>query len=176
MKKYKIVIPEIIPEYKAIYVEGWNNTEAKVKELFAKYIDNYPDLRIYVLERSEQIAYADYIYTYKRDACGDDYFWMTVMGDYAPLYDRLLEEDEKAELESRRHEVDRHVVDLSAEELEELWTQVSFGSMFLSDYRNSFDISEEEVYDYCEYVLDECDRHGYTNLPNVFAKIILEEI
>lgn len=176
MKKYKIVIPDVIPEYKTIYVKGWNNAEAKVKELFAKYIDNTPDLRIYVMERNERIAYADYVYTYKRDVYGDDYFWMSVMGDFMPLYDRLLEDDEREELERRRHEVDRHITELNAEELKELLTQVSFGSMYLRDYQNSFDIDEEEVYDYCEYALDECDQHGYTNTPDVFAKIILEGI
>lgn len=176
MTKYKVFVPGIIPECKAITVEGWKEVDKKAKELLDKYVQNYPDVQVWAMERFERLAYADYVYAFMRDAIGEDYWQMNVMGDYMPLYTRLLNDEERHELENRRNEVDRHITDLNADELKELWTQVDFGSMFLSSYQNSFNIDEDEVYDYCEFVLDECDRQGYTNNPNIFANIILEKI
>ena len=148
MKKYKLIIPDITGERDNI-VKGFVAAEKRAKELLEEYVGNYPDCCVMCLEEDEPMYMNDFL-IFCQDCYGERYWKMAVMGKIMVLHTRLLEAREEEILEELRNEVERHVSDLTEDELKKLRSEVCVGSVFLSDYANSFDIDEEEVCNVCD--------------------------
>ena len=152
MKEYKLVVVgadvQITEQYDNV-VKGFAAAEERAKELLNQYLPDYCDAYIACFEKNEE-TFTDDFFIYTKDCFGDIYWKKMIMGDYVPLYSRLLDEDEKQELEYLRNEEEVHVSDLTEEELKQLRREVCVGSIYLSDYSNSFDIDENEVCNACD--------------------------
>ena len=90
------------------------------------------------------------------------------------MYARLLDDDEDAELQEWREEVERNVFDLSQEELKKLRGQICVGSVYLSDYDNEFNIDESALYNECESYLYWLDEEKREDTPDEFVYYIKE--
>lgn len=152
MKKYKLIVvggeSRLTGEYDNV-VKGFAAAEERAKKLLREHLPNYPDTYIACFEKGETMYNWDYL-IYTKDYFGDVYWKMMVVGDFGPLYDRLLEEDEEDELDRLRNEVEHDISDLNEEELKELRTEIRIGSVYLSDYENSFNVDESKLCDICD--------------------------
>lgn len=162
MKKYKLIVvgggQRLTKEYDNV-VKGFAAAEERAKELLKEHLPNYPDTYIACFGKDEMPFDWDHL-IYVKDCFGDIYWKVMVREGYLlPLYDRLLDEDEEHELEMLREEKELHVSDLNEEELKELRTEVWVGSCYLDDYKNSFEIDEDEVCNVC----DSYDRYLSTD-------------
>lgn len=161
MKKYKLIVvggdSQLTGEYENV-VKGFAAAEEKAKELLNEYVSKYPDTYIACFEKNETMYNWDYL-IYTKDCFGDVYWKKMVVGFFGQLYDRLLEDNEKDELEDLRNEVERHISDLNKDELKELRGEVRVGSIYLSDYENSFNIDEDILCNIC----DSYDRYLCTD-------------
>lgn len=151
MRKFELyVMTSGERDRKPIVVEGFANAEKKAKSLLAEVYDDYPceDTYVECVKKGESLDFDHY--AMQKDIFGDVYWKTVVMGDWCPLYLRLLNDVEEYETEVWRNEPDLHVSDLSEEDLVKLYNQVAIGSCYLSDYTNNFFIDENEVSDVCE--------------------------
>lgn len=94
------------------------------------------------------------------------------MGTYCPLHYRLLEDYEEDELEEWRKEKDIDLSDLTNEQLQQLRSEIVVGSMYLSDYENSFHINENEVYDISESYDIWCEENDIEDNAENFAEYV----
>lgn len=161
MEKYKLIVvgggSRLTGEYDNV-VKGFAAAEERAKELLREYLPDYPDTYIALLREDDSVFAFDY-YIYVQDCFGERYWKMMVMGNYGPLYDRLLEEDEEDYLDRLRNEVEHDISDLNEEELKELRAEIRIGSIYLSDYKNSFNVDESKLCDIC----DSYDRYLCTD-------------
>lgn len=112
------------------------------------------------------------IYALTRDSDGEAVWKTLVVGEYCPVGVRLMTRDEELLLELWRSETERHIEDLDLDELAKLYSEVTFGSIYYSDYTNSLGVDEHEVADIC----DEYDKwlmnEGVTDDANEFANYV----
>lgn len=94
------------------------------------------------------------------------------MGTYCPLHDRLLKDYEEDELEEWRKEKNISLSDLANEQLQQLRSEIVVGSMYLSDYENSFHINENEVYNISESYDIWCEENGVEDNAENFAEYV----
>lgn len=155
-----------------VIVEGFLKAEEKAKDMLQEIWDNYPcdDTYIACVEKEADLHY-DHIIMQK-DIYDDVYWKMLVMGELCPLYDRLLDNDEEDELEEWRKEEDISISDLTNEQLQQLRSEIVVGSMYLSDYENSFNINENEVYDISESYDIWCEENGVEDNAANFAEYV----
>ena len=155
MKTYKliaIVAGGRISKYEDAEARGIVEAEKKADELLEAYIHEYPcDTYIVCVEDESEMYYNDYL-CWQEDYYGDRYWKKMQNGYWCPIGLRLLTETEKEELDLLREEKDLHIWDLDEEQLKKLRSEISVGSVYLSDYNNSFEIDPNEVYNYstCE--------------------------
>lgn len=161
-------------ESKFEIVKGFDEAEKKAKELFKEAWKNYPGPDTYVdcvehdyeLNETHLVLVCDYN--------GELYWRKMVFSDLGlcPLYARFLDEDEEEKLKEWRNEKDRSVYDLSEDELKALRGQICAGSMYLSDYDNSFNVDTNELSSECECYLDWLEDEGINDSPEEFAYYI----
>lgn len=157
-----------------IVCNGFVEAEKKARELFGEVYKDYPNRDETYIEcvENESMLRRNHLVMGK-DCFGDIYWRMLIMGDFMPLYSDLLTDDHKELLEAWREEKELHVADLCEEDLKDLYCQVSFGSVYLSDYKNDFYIDTEEVCDVCEsyerWIEEEKEEHS----PETFADYVM---
>lgn len=178
MKKFKLYVVKAghRDESKFEIVKGFKDAEERAKELFEAAWKDYPCDDTYVdCVESEYELQEDHLVMVK-DYYGEVYWKKMVFGDFGlcPLYARLLDDDEDAELQEWREEVERNVFDLSQEELKKLRGQICVGSVYLSDYDNEFNIDESALYNECESYLYWLDEEKHEDTPDEFAYYIKE--
>lgn len=163
MRKYKVYIPGVTS--KNNIVRGFAEAERVAKELYEEYIKgNGSDDYVVCFEANwwDEIDSLDEYLIYGDDYYGEVYWRIMVNGEYCPLYPRLLSKDEEEWLQSLRDEPEIHVCDLNDDELKQLFSQVAIGSLYYSDYENTFEIYEREVCDICDGFLEwiSTDEYG----------------
>lgn len=173
MKTYKliaIVAGERISKYADAEARGIVEAEKKANELLEAYIHEYPcDTYIVCVEDESEMYYNDYL-CWQEDYYGDRYWKKMKNGYWCTLGLRLLTDVEKEELDLLREEKDLHIWDLDEEQLKKLRSEISVGSIYLSDYNNSFEIAPNEVYNYSEGYLEEVDEYYGNDTPEHFAE------
>lgn len=173
MKTYKliaIVAGGRISKYADAEARGIVEAEKKADELLEAYIHEYPcDTYIVCVEDESEMYYNDYL-CWQEDYYGDRYWKKMQNGYWCPIGLRLLTETEKEELDLSREEKDLHIWDLDEEQLKKLRSEISVGSVYLSDYNNSFEIDPNEVYNYSEGYLVELDEDYEKDTPEHFAE------
>lgn len=73
-----------------------------------------------------------------------------------------------------RNEKEIHVWDLSEDDLKKLRGEIYIGSIYLSDYENSFYIDENEVFDYSQSYEEWLDNEHVEDSPEEFSYYIRE--
>lgn len=173
MKTYKliaIVAGERNSKYADAEARGIVEAEKKADELLEKYIHDYPsETYIVCVEDESEMYYNDYL-CWQQDYYGDRYWKKMKNGYWCPIGLRLLTETEKEELDLLREEKDLHIWDLDEEQLKKLRSEICVGSVYLSDYNNSFEIDPNEVYNYSEGYLEEVDEYYGNDTPEHFAE------
>lgn len=175
MKKFELyVVTSGELNKKPIVCNGFAEAEKKAHEVYAKVYPDYPcdDTYIACVNSRFELDYDHLIL--QKDCFGDIYWRKMVYGDYGPLYATLLSEEEQQELQEWREQVELHVEDLSENELKELYGQVVWGSMYLSDYSNDWDIEEEEVCDVCEDYERWVSEEKFDDTEETFAHYIMD--
>lgn len=152
MEKYKLIVVDdgcfITGEYDNV-VKGFSEAETRAEELLNEYILDYPDVYVACLEKDDTAFMFNYL-IFQQDCYGEQYWKMMVMGQYCPLYSRLLKEDEEDDIDMLRDERERDICELNEEELKELRTEIRVGSIYISDYKNTFNVDENHLCDICE--------------------------
>ena len=87
----------------------------------------------------------------------DEYGRFTSSDDDYNTVKIMTEDLEVIVTEMRNIEPDRDPADLTKEESEKLWNEISHGSMYYSDYRNSVGVFENTALCYYEGYADECE-------------------
>lgn len=173
MKTYKliaIVAGERNSKYADAEARGIVEAEKKADELLEKYIHDYPsETYIVCVEDESEMYYNDYL-CWQQDYYGDRYWKKMKNGYWCPIGLRLLTETEKEELDLLREEKDLHIWDLDEEQLKKLRSEICVGSVYLSDYNNSFEIDPNEVYNYSGGYLEEVDEYYGNDTPEHFAE------
>ena len=88
------------------------------------------------------------------------------------VYGYMIEDYEEDELEEWRKEKSISLSDLTNEQLQQLRSEIVVGSMYLSDYENSFNINENEVYDISESYDIWCEENGVEDNAENFADYV----
>lgn len=155
-----------------VIVEGFLKAEEKAEELLQEIWDDYPcdDTYIACVEKEADLYYDHLIM--QKDIYNEVYWKKLVIGAYCPLYDRLLEDVEEDELEEWRKEEDVSLSDLTTEQLRQLRSEIVVGSMYLSDYENSFYINELDVCNISDSYDIWCDENGVEDNAENFADYI----
>lgn len=173
MKTYKlfaIVAGERNSKDADAEARGIVEAEKKANELLEQYIHEYPcDTYIACVEDEFKMQYDDYL-CWQEDCYGERYWKKMKNGYWMPIGLRLLTETEEEELDLLREEKEIHIWDLDEEQLKKLRSEISVGSIYLSDYNNSFDIDPNEVYNYSEGYLEEVDEYYGNDTPEHFAE------
>lgn len=141
-------------------INGFVNAEERAVELWNEYHSIYLDnVQVALLKSGDAIGYYGY-FVYTRDAAGD-LGWMVVRwGFYYPLYTDILRDYEEYQLEEWRSEQDVSILDLTCDDLRKLYSEISFGSIYTSDYENSLGVDEDEVFHYSEMFLKYMYKEG----------------
>ena len=71
-------------------------------------------------------------------------------------------------------DVAHNIYDLNDEQLKELHGEVRIGSMYYSDYNNSFFIDRSELMDYCESYEEWLEEKGIEDSPDEFSYYMRE--
>lgn len=149
MERYKLIVVGadecLTGEFDNI-VKGFAAAEERAKQLLDEYLPDYPDTYIACFEKGESTFAFDFP-IFIQDCLGDRDWQMMVMGNYCPLCTRPLTETEILRFNMLRNERGRHLSDLDEEELKKLRTEICVGSLYLSDYKNQFNVDEKEVCD-----------------------------
>lgn len=172
MKTYKlfaIVAGERNSKYADAEARGIVEAEKKADELLEKYIHDYPSETYIVCVEDEFDMWFDDYLCWQKDYYGDKYWMKMVNGHCCPIGLRLLTDDEKEELDELREEKEIHIWDLDEEQLKKLRSEICVGSLYFSDYENSFEIDSDEVYNYSEGYLSFLEECGYEDTPEEFA-------
>ena len=173
MKTYKliaIVAGERNSKFADAEARGIVEAEKKADELLEKYIHDYPsDTYIVCVEDESEMWFDDYL-CWQKDCYGEKYWMKMENGDYCPIGLRLLTEYEKEELNELREEKEIHIWDLDREQLKKLRSEICVGSIYTSDYANSFEIDSHEVCSYSESYLSFIEECGYEDTPEEFAE------
>ncbi len=177
MKKFKLIPVKSGEkcEESAVKVEGFVNAEAKAKEILKEIYKDYPCDDTYIILVDSEVWYFDDFFVMEVDYYGDIYWKRAIKGSCCLIrYTRLLNDDEKAILQEWREDYDASVYDLTHEELVSLRGEIVCGSMYYSDYENSFHVNEHDLLDVCEEYGVWCEREGVEDNGDNFAFYILE--
>jgi hypothetical protein len=173
MRKFKLyVMTSGERGKKPIIANGFVEAEQKAKELYEQVYPDYPcdDTYIECVEDEFDLNFDHLIM--QKDCFGDIYWRKIICKGWMPLYVDLLSELDQYEIDEWRNEEERHISDLSEDELKTLRGQVSIGSMYTSDYNNSFFIDEDEVMDVCEHYDDWLEEEQCDDTPENFAHYV----
>lgn len=139
-------------------VKGIVEAEKKANELLDQYINDYPyDTYVACVEDESEMNYTNYL-CMVQDCDGEKFWNMMEYGYYCPIGLRPLTDVEEEYIDLLRDEKEIHITELDEEQLKQLRNEIHVGSMFLSDYENSFGIDPMELSslaeEYIDYLLD----------------------
>lgn len=158
-------------------VEGFKSAEKKANEMLQSLInDGYIGSDTYVALSVDErdVKYLDTdVYILQTDYFGDISWFRLIYGTYCYLCDRLINEEEKSEMDEWREEKDLHVLDLGEDGLKKLRGEITIGSCYLSDYENSFYIDTNEVSSYAERYEMYLEEENLQDTPKNFADYII---
>ena len=158
-------------------VEGFNSAEKKANEMLQSLIsDGYigSDTYVALSEDERDVKYLDTdVYILQTDYFGDIAWFRLIYGTYCYLCDRLINDEEKAEMDEWRDEKDLHVLDLGEDDLKKLRGEITIGSFYLSGYENSFYIDTNEVSSYAESYEMYLEEENLQDTPQNFADYII---
>ena len=158
-------------------IEGFKNAEKKANEMLLSLMNKgYSSADTYVAlsEHERDVEYLDAdVYILKADCLGDITWFRLVWGTYCYLCDRLINDEEKAEMCEWREGKELHVWDLSFQDLKNLREEIRVGSCYLSDYENSFNIDTNEVSNYAESYEMYLEEENLQDTPQNFADYII---
>lgn len=159
-----------------VIANGFTDTEHKAKQMLREAFKDCPNKDstfVECVEDAFELSIGHLIMTY--DCFGDMYWTWLNMSEYGrPLYNDLLTEEQEEWLQSLREEKEMHIEDLSKEDLIELYSEVTFGSIYLSDYKNFAYIDENEVFDVCEHYDMHIEQDGVDDTPEEFANWVMD--
>lgn len=157
-----------------VKANGFREADQKAREIYAKTYPDYPcnDTYIECVESQFNLEYDHLIL--QKDCFGDTYWRKMMYFDGLPMYIKLLDDDEEQELQEWLAEVELHVKDLNEVALKELYHQVAFGSLYLSDYQNDWHIDESEVSDVCEWYEKWCREENIADTDENFARYVTD--
>lgn len=166
------------PDNNIFEADGFAKAEKKAKEMLLNLIkDGWASTDNYVClsENGRDVMFLDTdMYILKRDCYGEIAWFKNVYGSYCYVCERLIDDEEKAELDALRNEKEIHVRDLSEDDLKKLRGEIYIGSIYLSDYENSFYIDENEVYNYSQSYEEWLDNEDVEDSPEMFSYFIRE--
>lgn len=166
------------PDNNIVCVDGFAKAEEKAKEMLSKILgEGWSNIDTYVClsENERDVMFLDTdMYILVRGFYGELTWFKNIYGTYCYVCERIINDEEEAELDEWRNEKEVHVLDLSDDDLKKLRGEISVGSCYLSDYENSFYIDENEVYDYSEKYEEYIDELGLEDTPQNFAYYIKE--
>lgn len=158
-------------------IEGFKNAEKKANEMLLSLINNgYSSADTYVaLSESERdVKYLDTdVYILQTDYFRDIAWFRLIYGTYCYLCDRLINDEEKAEMDEWREEKELHVWDLGEKDLKNLRREIKVESCYLSNYENSFNIDTNEVSNYAESYKMYLEEENLQDTPQNFADYII---
>lgn len=159
-----------------VTVNGFADAERKAKQMLKEAFVDCPNKEATFVECVEDAfeLNLDHL-TMTYDCFGDMYWTWLKLSEYGnPLYNDLLTEEQEEWLQSLREEKEMHIEDLSKEDLIELYSEVTFGSIYLSDYKNFAYIDENEVFDVCEHYDMHIEQDGVADTPEEFANWVMD--
>lgn len=158
-----------------VEVNGFIKAEETAKKMLDEMCKYYPGGDHYVscVENMHQLNTDHFVM--RKDADGVSCWGVLVMGTYCPVCIRFPFDYEEDGLYEWASEVDRHISDLSDEELQELRSEICVGSCYLGDYGNSFSIDRQEVSNACDSYEKHLAEEGLEDTPENFAKYMREE-
>lgn len=166
------------PDKSIVEVEGFVKAEEKAKEMLSQLIkEGWSNVDTYVClsDSMTDVKYLDVdMYILKADYYGEITWFRNIYGYYCYACDRLINDEEKAELEEWRNEKEIHIDDLSEDDLKKLRGEICVGSCYLADFENSFNLDANEVSDYSEKYEEYIEELGLEDSPANFAKYIME--
>lgn len=166
------------PDDNIFEADGFAKAEKKAKEMLLNLIkDGWSSTDTYVCisENGRDVVFLDTdMYILKRDCCGEIAWFKNVYGSYCYVCERLLDDEEKAELDVLRNEKEIHVRDLSEDDLKKLRREIYIGSIYLPDYENSFYIDEYEVFNYSQSYEEWLDNKDVEDSPEEFSYYVRE--
>lgn len=177
MDKFKLVVPGYTKEFDNV-VKGFAEAENRAFMLYEEHRNEDPDIYVACFNFEEPVFQNNFL-SLGKDCFGDIYWRKMKVSNGLPLYEVLLSETEKRDLQKMREEREKRIYELSFDELKGLREQICVGSCFLSDYKNSFGIDEDEVSDYSDgyidYLQEEASEKGIEELddldtPDAFAE------
>lgn len=132
--------------------DNLEEAEKVAKELYKEYDDgNYCDLMVFCAPHHDyNNDYAEHhpdedFPVWSKDCCGDSYWRVMRVDDYGLLgldFDKDFIQEIKDYENAHKP---RHIENLSEEELKDLFTQITPGSICLNDYANDYNVDEKEV-------------------------------
>ena len=177
MKTYKLFViasGSRISKSADATAKGIVEAEKKANELLDQYINDYPsDTYIACVEDEYDMYCIDYL-CWQQDCYGERYWMMMEYGYYCPIGLRLLTDVEQESIDLLREEKEMHIWELNKEQLKKLRSEISIGSCYRADYKNSFEIDEDEVCEYSEGYLDYIDDIGCEDTQEAFAEYCMQ--
>lgn len=161
-------------ERKPIVVNGFIEAEEKAKELLKETYKRYPCTDTYIECVIEECELNFDHFVMVKEADGNMNWRVLKMSEYAPLCIDWPDDVDMAQLDEWREEQERHIEDLTSDELKELYDQVSFGSIYTSDFENGFFIDADEVMSVCEDYEAWVECNGFEDTPELFANYVLD--
>lgn len=175
MRKFELyIVASGERKSKPVVVDGFIEAEEKAKELLEKTYKYYPcdDTYIECVIGEFDLSFDHFIMVKESD--GNASWRVLKMGDYGPLCIDWPDDVDIHQLEGWRYEQERHIENLTSDELKELYTQVSFGSIYTSDFENSFFIDANEVMIVCEDYEFWVECNKLNDTPELFANYVLD--
>lgn len=166
------------PDSNIICVEGFSKAEKKAKEMLSKILgEGWSNIDTYVClsENERDVMFLDTdMYILVKGYYGELTWFKNVYGTYCYVCERIINDEEEAELDEWRNEKEIHVCDLSEDDLKKLRGEICVGSCYMSDYENSFHIDESEVSSYSENYEEYIEELGLEDNRQNFANYIME--
>lgn len=176
MKKFRLIPVKSGEMCKdsAIKVEGFANAESMAKEMLKEIYRDYPcDDTYVILDDGDLLSSGGYfVMAFDSDK---NMHWMRMMKGYygGNLGTRFPNDNEMEILQEWREDYDADIHDLSYDELVSLRGEISVGSMYYSDYENTFHVNERDLCDVCDEYDYWCEHEGVEDNGDNFAYYIM---
>lgn len=177
MRKFKLyVVANGSRQKEPVIADGFVDAEKKAKQLLKSTFADYPNKNETYVECVEDAFELNIDhFTMEYDCFGDMYWrWLRCTEYGRPKYSDLLTDDQEKWLEFLRGEKEMHIEDLDEDDLIELYSEVTLGSCFLSDYKNFAYIDEREVCSVCEHYDKHIEEDGVEDTPEEFASWVMD--
>lgn len=176
MKKFRLIPVKSGEMYEksAVKVEGFINAESKAKEMLKEIYRDYPCDDTYIILADDDSWYISDYFVMEVDYYGDMHWMRMIKGYYGcNLGTRFPNDDEMEILQDWREDYDADIHDLSYNELVSLRGEISVGSMYYSDYENTFHVNERDLCDVCDEYDYWCEHEGVEDNGDNFAYYIM---